>query len=186
MKLLVKYMVSHRCKMMVKTQLKKLQLPFLSVSLGVIELFDEISPEQREQLKINLKKSGLELLDDKHSVLIEKIENIIDELIEICDEEMTINCSDYISEKLDCNYTYLANIFSEVKGINLLHYILLQKIEKVKEMILYEELTLTEIAARMGYSSTAHLSTQFKNITGHTPTYFITIAEKRKEKLENV
>lgn len=179
-------MVSHRCKMMVKSELRKLKINFLRVDLGTVEILDDITSEQHEQLKTNLKKSGLDLLDDKRSVLVERIKTVINEMIQYTDEEPKANYSDHISEKLGYDYTYLANIFAEVKGITIQHYIILNKIEKVKELILYEDLTLTEIAARMYYSSVAHLSNQFKKITGHTPTFYKEIAHKRRENLDNV
>lgn len=186
MKLYVKYMVSHRCKLMVKSELEKLKLHFTTVDLGVIETIEDITPEQREQLKINLKKSGLELLDDKKSVLVDGIKTAINEMIHYNDDEPKVNYSDYISEKLHHDYTYLANIFAEVKGVTIQHYIILNKIEKIKELILYEDLTLTEIAARMYYSSIGHLSNQFKKITGHTPSFYQEIANRRRKNLDNV
>ena len=186
MKLYVKYMVSRRCKIMVKEELKSLGILHAKVDLGVIEIFEDFTSTQREQLKINLKKSGLELLDDKKSVLVDSIKILIIDMIRNCDEEPKVNYSDYISEKLGYDYTYLSNVFSEVKGITLQHYIIINKIERVKELILYEELSLTEIAYRLHYSSVAHLSNQFKKITGLTPTYFKGMANKRRENLENL
>ncbi|MEX0966599.1 MAG: AraC family transcriptional regulator [Bacteroidia bacterium] len=186
MKLYVKYMVSQRCKMMVKEELKKLGIWYVVVDLGVIEILEDITSEQHEQLKINLEKSGLELLDDKRSILVESIKNVIIEMIHYIDEEPKENYSEYVSKKLDYDYTYLANVFSEVKGITIRQFIILNKIEKVKELLLYDELSLTEIASRMHYSSVAHLSNQFKKITGLTPTFYKGIAEKRRENLENV
>jgi AraC-like DNA-binding protein len=186
MKLYVKYMVSHRCKMMVKEELKKLGLHYVIVDLGMVEILEEITLEQREMLKINLKKSGLELLDDKKSILVENIKNVIIEMIHYTDEESNVNYSDYISEKLGYDYTYLANTFSEVKGVTIQHFIILNKIERVKELLLYNELSLSEIAYRMNYSSTAHLSNQFKKITGLTPSYYKGITEMRRKNLEDV
>jgi len=184
--LYVKYMVSLRCKMMVKTELLKLGLHFVIVDLGVVEILEDITPDQREQLNINLKKSGLELLDDKRSIVVESIKNIIIEMIHYSDEEPRVNYSDFISQKLGYDYTYLSNIFSEVKGITIQQYIIFNKIERVKELLLYDELTLTEISYRLHYSSVAHLSNQFKKITGLTPTYFKGIANKRRRNLEDV
>lgn len=184
--LYVKYMVSLRCKMMVKTELLKLGLHFVIVDLGVVEILEDITPDQREQLNINLKKSGLELLDDKRSIVVESIKNIIIEMIHYSDEEPRVNYSDFISQKLGYDYTYLSNIFSEVKGITIQQYIIFNKIERVKELLLYDELTLTEISYRLHYSSVAHLSNQFKKITGLTPTYFKGIANKRRRNLEDM
>lgn len=186
MKLYIKYMVSHRCKMMVKSQLKKLGLHFVIVDLGMVEILEDISPEQREELAINLRKSGLELLDDKRSVLVESIKVVIIEMIHYSEDEIKVNYSDYISEKLDYDYTYLANVFSEVKGITIQQFIILNKIERAKELILYDELTLSEIAYRLHYSSPAHLSNQFKKVTGLRPAYYKGLAGKRRKNLEDL
>jgi len=179
-------MVSHRCKMMVKEELKKLGIWYVVVDLGVIEILEDITAKQQEQLKINLMKSGLELLDDKRAILVESIKNLITNIVYNTDEAPKINYSDFISEKLGFNYTYLANTFSEVKGITIQQYIIINKIERVKELLLYDELTLTEIAHLLHYSSVSHLSNQFKKITGLTPTFYKSIAEKRRANLENM
>lgn len=186
MKLYIKYMVSLRCKMMVKQELAKLGLHYVSVDLGMVDVLENISVEQREKLKVSLKKSGLELLDDKKSILIEKIKSIIVEMIHYSDELPKVNYSDFISEKLNYDYTYLSNIFSEVKGITIQQYIIANKIEKVKELLLYDELTLTEISYRLHYSSVAHLSNQFKKVTGLSPSYYKKLGQKRKSNLENL
>ncbi|MCC6462898.1 MAG: helix-turn-helix domain-containing protein [Saprospiraceae bacterium] len=186
MTLYIKYMVSLRCKLMVKDELKKLGLRYITVDLGVVEIMEGITPEQREQLKRNLLRSGLELLDDKKAILIERIKNVIIEMIHYSDELPKVNYSDYISEKLDLDYTYLANVFSEVKGITIQQFIIIHKIEKVKELLLYDELNLTEISYKMHYSSVAHLSNQFKKITGLTPSFYKQLKKKRKENLESV
>lgn len=172
--------------MVVKEELKNLGLHYVSVDLGVAEIMEDITQDQQKQLKNNLLKSGLELLDDKKSVLIEKIKNVIIEMIYYTDELPKINYSEYISEKLNLDYTYLANIFSEVKGITIQHFIIINKIEKVKEMLLYEELDLTEISYRLNYSSVAHLSSQFKKITGLSPTYYMQLKQKRESILKNL
>jgi YesN/AraC family two-component response regulator len=151
-------MVSLRCKMMVKEELTKLGLHYVIVELGMVTLLEKSTLEQRRQLKANLLMSGLELLDDKKAILIEKIKNVIVEMIHYADDLPQKNYSDYISEKLGYDYTYLANIFSEVKGITIQQFIILHKIEKVKELILYGELNLTEISYMLHYSSVAHLS----------------------------
>lgn len=186
MKLYVKYMVSQRCKILVGEELKKLGIRHAMVDLGVIELLEDITPEQRDVLKTNLKKSGLELLDNKRSILVESIKNLIIEMIHYSHEEPKVNYSDFISEKLGYDYTYLANVFSEVKGITIQQFIILNKIERVKELLLYNELSLTEIAYQMHYSSVAHLSYQFKKVTGLTPTFYKGIADKRRGNLEDV
>jgi AraC-like DNA-binding protein len=186
MKLYIKYMVSLRCKMVVKEELRNLGLEHVSLDLGMVELPGDISDEQRNQLKTNLSRSGLELLDDKKSILIEKIKNVIVEMIHYSDELPKVNFSDYISEKLNYDYTYLANIFSEVKGITIQQYIIIHKIEKVKELLLYDELNLTEIAYKLQYSSVGHLSNQFKKVTGLSPSYYKLLKQKRQGNLENL
>ncbi len=186
MKLYIKYMVSLRCKMMVKEELKKIGLRYVVVELGMVEILENITAKQRKQLKENLLKSGLELLEDKKSILIEKIKNVIIELIHYSDELPRVNYSDYISEKLGYDYTYLANTFSEVKGITIQQFIIIHKIERVKELLIYDELNLTEISYKMHYSSVAHLSNQFKKITGLTPTFYKQLKDKRKGNLEDL
>lgn len=186
MKLYIKYMVSLRCKMMVKEELIKLGLKYVVVDLGMVEIMEDITEEQREQLKNNLHRSGLELLDNKKSILIEKIKNVITEMIHYSDELPKVNDSNYISEKLGYDYTYLANTFSEVKGITIQQFIIIHKIERVKELLLYDELNLTEIAQKLNYSSVAHLSNQFKKVTGLSPSFYKQMKQKRKYNLENM
>jgi AraC-like DNA-binding protein len=172
--------------MLVKEELKNLGLQYVVVNLGMVEMLEKTTQEQRDQLKINLMKWGLELLDDKKSILIEKIKNVIVEMIHYSDEMPSTNYSDYISEKLHYDYTYLSNIFSEVKGITIQQFIINHKIERVKELLLYDELNLTEISYKLHYSSVAHLSKQFKKITGLTPSYYKQLKEKRNSNLENM
>jgi len=179
-------MVSLRCKMVVKEELKKLGLRYFTVELGTVDVFEEMSPGQYELLAVNLMLSGLELMDDKKSILIEKIKNLITEMVHYSEEEPKLNYSDYISEKLGYNYNYLSNIFSEVKGITIQQFIIINKIERVKELLLYDEQNLTEIADQMHYSSVSHLSNQFKKITGLSPSYFKKLRKKRNENLENM
>lgn len=179
-------MVSLRCKMIVDHELNKLGLTHRSVELGMVEVLSEFSSHQRESLKQNLLKSGLELLDDKKSILIEKIKNVIIELVHYSEELPRVNYSEYISEKLGYDYTYLSNIFSEVKGITIQQFIIMHKIEKVKELILYDELNLTEISYKLHYSSVAHLSNQFKKVTGLSPSFFKQLKLKRNSNLENM
>ena len=184
--LYIKYMVSLRCKMMVREELKKLNLDYLNIDLGMVEILGEISPAKWDLLRENLAKSGLELLDDKRAILIERIKNVIVEMVHYTDEIPKVNYSEYISEKLHHDYTYLSNIFSEVKGITIQHYIIMHKIERVKELLLYDELNLTEIAFMLNYSSVAHLSNQFKKITGLSPSFFKQMKYKRNKNLENI
>lgn len=186
MKLYIKYMVSLRCKMVVKAEIEKLGFKCLSVDLGQAEVKGEIPEETLENLRGNLMKAGLEILDDKKKILVERVKAVIIEMIHYADEFPTVNDSDYISEKLEYDYTYLSNLFSEVKGITIQQYIIMHKIERVKELLLYDELNLTEIAAELNYSSVSHLSNQFKKITGLTPTYFKSLKQKRSKNLEDL
>jgi len=179
-------MVSLRCKLLVKEELRKMGLHYAIVDLGMVEVLENISGEQQSQLKKNLKKSGLEVLDNRKSVLIEKIKNVVIEMIHYAEELPKVNYSDYISENLGYDYTYLANIFSEVKGITIQHYIIIHKIERAKELLIYDELNLTEISYKLHYSSVAHLSNQFKKITGLTPSFYKQITVSRKLNLEDI
>lgn len=186
MKLYIKYMVSMRCKMAVKEELKKLGLHFIVVDLGEIEIMENISDTMREQLKTGLLNSGLELMDDKKAILIEKTKNLIIEMIHYADELPTVNYSEYLSEKLQYDYTYLSNIFSEVKGITIQQFIIIHKIERAKELMLYDELNLTEISYKLHYSSVAHLSNQFKKVTGLSPSHFKQLKDKRRSPIEDI
>ena len=179
-------MVCIRCKMVVKAELEKLGLHYMHVDLGETEIKESISEEQRDQLNIGLKKSGLELMDDKKSLLIEKIKNVIVEVVHYTDEQLKINLSDHLSQKLNYDYTYLANLFSEVTGTTIEKFFIAHKIERVKELLVYDELSLTEIAYKLNYSSVAHLSNQFKKVTGLTPSHFKQLRRKRRIMLENV
>jgi AraC-like DNA-binding protein len=186
LKLFIKYMVSNRCKLAVKEELKKIGLHFVVVDLGEVEIMEEITSEQRLLLQAGLSSSGLELMDDKRAVLIEKIKNVITEMIHHSEEVPKVNYSDYISQKLDYDYTYLSNIFSEVKGITIQQFIIIHKIERVKELLVYDELNLTEISYKMHYSSVAHLSNQFKKVTGLTPSAYKLLKDKRRKSLEEI
>jgi AraC-like DNA-binding protein len=186
MKLFIKYMVSIRCKMVVKAELDKLGIPHGVVDLGEVHIRGNISAEQRDHLKIELAKSGLELMEDRKATLIEKIKNVIIEMVHYSDELPKTRNSEYISSKLDYDYTYLANMFSEATGTTIEHFIITHKIERVKEMLLYDELTLTEISYRLNYSSVSHLSSQFKRVTGLTPTFFKHLKHKRRRPLEDL
>ena len=179
-------MVSIRCKLLVKSELDKLGLHYLKVELGEVNVKENLTEEQRNQLKAELLKSGLELMDDKKAILIEKIKNLIVEMVHYSEEVPKTNFSDFLSEKLNHDYTYLANLFSEVTGITIEQYMIAHKIERVKELLIYDELTLTEISYRLNYSSVAHLSNQFKKVTGLTPTFFKNLKHKKRNTLENV
>lgn len=182
MKLYIKYMVSIRCKMIVKSELEKLGIQHGTVDLGEVDILAPITQEQRDTLQANFLQSGLELMDDKKAILIEKIKTVILEMIHYADELPHTKISVYLSEKLGYDYTYLANLFSEVTGITIEQFIIAHKIEKVKELLLYDELNLTQISYKLKYSSVAHLSTQFKNVTGLTPTFFKKLKLKRHAK----
>ncbi len=179
-------MVSQRCKMIVQEELHRIGLTCIKLDLGKIEIFEAITSEQRLQLKIELMKSGLELMDNKKAILIERIKNVIIEMIHYSDCLPKVKYSIYLSRTLNHDYTYLANIFSEVEGINIEQFIIIHKIEKVKELIIYDELNLTEISYKLNYSSVAALSNQFKKITGLTPSFYKHLKEKRKVNLEDV
>ena len=172
--------------MVVKAELEKLGLHYTTVELGEVEVMENISEEQHDLFKAALLRSGLELMDDKKSILIQRIKNVIVELIHYSEEPLAINFSEYLSQKLDHNYTYLANLFSEVQGITIEKFVIAHKIERVKELLVYNELNLTEIAYLMHYSSVAHLSAQFKKVTGLTPSHFKQLREKRLNMLEDI
>ena len=186
MKLYIKYMVSLRCKMVVKDALNDLGLHYIMIDLGIVEISEELTEDQREKLKKALLVSGLELMDDKKSIIIEKIKNVIIEMVHYSDEMPKVNYSEYISQKLGQDYTHMSKIFSEVKGITIEHFIIFHKIEKVKELLLYDELNLTQISYILDYSSVAHLSKQFKKVTGLTPSYFKQLKTKRRNGLDSI
>ena len=179
-------MVSIRCKMVVVSELEKLGLHHTVVELGEVEILETMSQAQKEALALGLKRSGLELMDDKKAILIEKIKQVVIEAIHYTDEALKVNFSDHLSEKLNYDYTYLANLFSEVEGTTIEHFIIKHKIERVKELLIYDELSLTEISYKLHYSSVAALSNQFKKVTGLTPSFFKQIKHKRMGGLENV
>lgn len=186
MKLFIKYMVSNRCKMAVKEELKKLGLHFVLVDLGEVEVMETLSNEQLRLINQGLMKSGLELMDDKKAILIEKIKNIIVEMVHHSDETIKINFSDYLSARLNQSYAYLANLFSEVQGMTIEHFIISHKIERVKELIMYDEMNITQIADKMNYSSVAHLSNQFKKVTGLSPSHFKNLKQRIRIPLEDI
>lgn len=179
-------MVSLRCKLIVKYELEKMNLHFTTVELGEVDIIEELSPQQLEEFKLSLLRSGLELMEDKKSILIEKIKNIVVEMVHYSEEPQLLNFSAYLSEKLDYDYNYLSNLFSEVKGTTIEHFIISHKIERAKELLIYNELTLTEIAEKLQYSNVAHLSNQFKKVTGLTPSFFKKMKHKRMIALENL
>lgn len=178
-------MVSHRCKIAVKEKLTNLGLHPSKVDLGVVEIREDISEEMREKLRVNLSGCGLELLEDHTSILIEQIKGVVIEMIHYLDDIPKVNYSDYISEKLNYDYTYLSNIFSRAKGITIQQFIIMNKIERVKELLMYDEMNLTEISYKLHYSSVAHLSNQFKKITGFSPSFYKQV-KFRRSNLETI
>lgn len=172
--------------MIVKEELNNLGINNVIVNLGSVETMGNITPEVREKLKVKLLNAGLELLDDKKAILIERIKNVVIEMIHYSDELPKINYSDFISNNLKYDYTYLSNLFSEVKGITIQQYIIINKIERVKELLMYDELDLTQIAYKLHYSSVSHLSNQFKKVTGLTLSYFKSLQSRKRTSLENV
>lgn len=179
-------MVSLRCKMMVKSELDKLGLLYTVIELGEVHIVETISQKKRDQLKLVLNESGLELMDDKKVQLIEKIKTVVIEMVHYTDDLPRTNFSDYLSEKLNMDYAVLSNLFSQTKGITIEHYIMIHKIEKVKELLIYDELSIKEIAFKMNYSGSSHLSNQFKKVTGLTPTFFKTMKTFRRKGLEEL
>jgi AraC-like DNA-binding protein len=172
--------------MAVKAELEKLGLHFTYIDFGEAEVREDLSIEEQKLLNAGLKRSGLELMDDKKSMIIEKIKLLIVELVHYSDEPLKKNLSDYLSEKLNYDYTYLANLFSEVQGTTIEKFFITHKIERVKELLVYDELNLKEIAFKLHYSSVAHLSSQFKKQTGYTPSHFKHLKHKKRVPLEHV
>lgn len=179
-------MVCIRCKLVVASELERLGILYRNLEIGEVDIIDSISEEQKEAFNEAIKKSGLELMPDRKSQLIERIKNIIIELIHYSEEDLRINFSDFLSEKLNHDYTYLSNQFAEVTGNTIQQFIIKHKIERAKELLVYDELNLSEIAWKLHYSSVQHLSNQFKKITGLSPTHFKELGEKRRQSLNGV
>lgn len=179
-------MVSGRCKLAVKEELKKLGLHFIIVELGEVEIMENISPGQRAALQGGLLVAGLELMDDKRAVLIERIKNVVVEMVHYSDELVKVNFSTFLSKKLNHDYTYLANLFSEVQGTTIEQFVISHKIERIMELIIYGELNISEIAWKMNYSSVAHLSHQFKKSTGLAPSHFRHLKNKKRNPIEDI
>lgn len=185
MKLLIQNMVSLRCKMMVKSELEKLGIAYKSVELGEVQLVEPITKSVKQTLKKALHESGLELMHDKKAMLIEKIINIIVEMVHYSDELPNVNFSTFLSEKMGQDYHKMSEIFSKTKGVTIEHFIILHKVERIKELIIYDDLNLTKISYKMHYSSVAHFK-QFKQVTGLTPTFFKSISERKRNNLEDL
>jgi YesN/AraC family two-component response regulator len=185
-KLFIKYMVTKRCQTAVKEVLKNLGLHYVIVDLGEVDIMEDLSPELMEQLRVGLQSAGFELLDDRRTILIEKVKTIIIEMVQSSDEPLKTNFSDYLCEKLNYDYTYLANLFSQVQGTTIQQFIILLKIERIKELIVDDELSITEIAFMLNYSSVSHLSNQFKKTTGFTPSQFKNLRSRERTPIEDV
>ncbi|HLP55920.1 MAG TPA: helix-turn-helix domain-containing protein [Fluviicola sp.] len=179
MKLYIKNMVSARCKMAVKEALQSMGVHFVFVELGVVETMDDLTAEERRQLKETLLQSGLELMDDKKSELVQKVKNLILDMIYQSEEDRKMSFTAYLSKHTGHDYPYLASLFLEAQGTTIQQFIILHKVERIKELIMYSEMSITEITWKMNYSSVAHLSNQFKKVTGLTPTHFKQLKEKR-------
>ena len=179
-------MVCSRCRMVVQAELEKAGLHPLTVELGEVEIGSEPSREELQRLDMALRKLGFELIDDKKSRIIEKIKNVIVQLVHHSEQQGAVNLSDHIAAKLHYEYTYLSNLFSAVEGTTIEKYFIAQKIEKVKELLVYDELSLSEIADRLGYSSVAYLSAQFKKVTGLTPTYYKSLKDHKRKNIEDL
>ena len=186
MELFIKNMVSLRCRMVVQEELKKLGVRYSSIDLGIVEIPENITQQQREQLKVNMLRWGLELLEDKKEILVARIKSLIVEMIHYSEEIPKVNNSEFLSEKLGFDYAYLSHIFTEMSGNTIQGFIILHKIEKIKELLLYDELNLSEISYQLNYSSVAHLSNQFKKITGITPSFYKRMKKRRTQNLENL
>lgn len=186
MKLYIKNMVCSRCKMVVKSELEKLGLHPICIELGEIEIKESNIEKQKEELTVNLQAVGFALMDDKQSKIIEKIKNLIVELVHYQNNDTKLNLSDYLTQNILQDYNTLSHLFSEVEGTTIEKYFINQKIEKVKELLTYDELNLNEIANRLHYSSVSHLSNQFKKVTGFTPTFFKKMKNKSRKQLDDV
>lgn len=182
----IKYMVSARCQMAVGSALAAMELHYGTIGLGEVEILEKLNVEQWATLKKALQESGLELMDDRKAILVERIKQVIIAMVHYAEEQPKTNFSDYLSEKLHYDYTYLSNLFSDVKGITIERYIIAHRIERVKELILYNEMNFTEIAQLLKYSSVCHLSNQFKQVTGLTPSLFKKMKLGRTENLDDV
>jgi AraC-like DNA-binding protein len=186
MKIQIKNMVCARCKMVVKNELESLGFQTRHVDLGIVDLEEELNKSDRKRISTHLDNFGFELIDDKKSATIERVKNLIIELVHTKDGALKINLSDYISQQLEQEYQGVSALFSEVENTTIEKYFILQKTERVKELIVYDELSFSEIAFLLNYSSVAHLSTQFKKVTGFTPSYYKKLKDKNRNQIENL
>ena len=186
MKLYIKNMVCSRCKMVVKTELAKHNLIPMAIELGEVEIHEQLNKKELHTLNTGLKHLGFEIIDDRRSRIIEKIKNIIIELVHHSSENLQVNLSEFIASRVHQDYNYLSNLFSEVEGTTIEKYLIAQKIERVKELLVYDEFSLSGIADQLGYSSVAYLSNQFKRVTGLTPTYYKSLKEHKRKNIEEL
>lgn len=186
MHLYIKNMVCPRCITAVRNELEQMNLTIATIELGEAEIANELSTEEQHHLEQSLKKLGFELIGDRKSKMIEQIKTEIIYLVHHSDEVMKTNLSSWLSEKLNYDYTYLSNLFSEIEATTIEKYYIAQRIEKVKELLVYDELSLTEIADSLGYSSAAYLSSQFKKVTGLTPTFYKSIKETKRRNIDDL
>jgi AraC-like DNA-binding protein len=186
MKLYIKNMVCSRCKMVVKFELEKLGLSLLSVDLGEVETVETISETQKNEIQKQLKPFGFELIDDKKSKIIDKIKTLIIDLVHNKNNDINVNLSEYLSSEILQDYSTLSNLFTEVENTSIEKYFINQKIEKVKELLMYNEMTLSEIAFYLNYNSVSYLSKQFKKVTGFSPTYFKQLKNNKRKQIEDL
>lgn len=186
MKIHIRHMVSQRCKVAVMQELKNLDLNYITVDLGVVTLVENLTEEQKKQFGLALHRSGLEIIENRKDIVIEQIKLAVIESIHYPENKLQIPFSAYLSNKLNLNYTYLSNLFTKSEGFTIAHFIIIHKIEYVKELIQYDELTFSEIAFKMHYSSIAHLSNQFKKMTGYTLSFYKAHGQKRETNIENL
>jgi len=184
--LYVKNMVCNRCKLVLHSELEKIGITPLSIDLGEVQLERELSAEQKQALSEKLQALGFDLIDDKKSRLIERIKTLIIELVHQQNSALSVNLSTYLAEALRYDYAYLSNLFTAVEGTTIEQYFIHQKIERVKELLVYDELSLSEIAFQLNYSSVAHLSNQFKKVTGLSPSHFRQLKDKKRKALDEV
>ena len=186
MKLYIKNMVCSRCKMVVKSELEKFGLHTISVDLGEVEIVETITDDTKNELAVHLKLFGFEIIDDKKSRIIDKIKTLIIDLVHNKNNEINTNLSDYLVSHIMQDYNTLSNLFSEVENTTIEKFFISQKIEKVKELLIYDEMNLSEIAFMLNYSSVAYLSNQFKKVTGFSPTYFKQLKVKKRKQIEDL
>jgi YesN/AraC family two-component response regulator len=186
MKIFFKNMVCIRCKLIVKAELEEMGIRYMKVELGEADVEDELTQDQLNKLDLALRKSGIEILESKKSILVEKIKTIIIEQVHYVDEPLTTNLSTFLADTLNHDYTYLANLFSVSQGTTIEKFYIAHRVERIKELLLYDELNITEIARMLHYSSVAHMSNQFKKTTGLTPSFFKHLKNPHRTLLEDL